>query len=83
MQPGYVPERTPLAGTSTQFPRNTSAAEPMDECADDAQPVMGVPSMAGVPVHSKDQDARRAFHYQYSVASAWWQRWYQWCEPLT
>jgi hypothetical protein len=34
--------------------------------------------MVGVPVHSKHQDARKAFQYQYSVASAWWQRWYQW-----
>eukprot|EP00892_Ulva_mutabilis_P010560 jgi/Ulvmu1/7877/UM004_0108.1 len=40
--------------------------------------VVGVPTMVGVPNHGKDQDARKAFQYQYSVATAWWQRWYQW-----
>ena len=81
MQPGYQPERT--AAALSQLAENDSAAQPMDECADDSQPVIGVPSMVGVPVPSKVQDARRAFHYQYSVASAWWQRWHQWCEPRT
>jgi hypothetical protein len=78
LQPGRQPERTAVVGISQQLTRSTSAAAPMDEGADDSQHVMGIPSMVGVPVHSKDEDARKAFHYQYSVASAWWQRWYQW-----
>jgi hypothetical protein len=40
--------------------------------------VTGTPTMVGVPSHGKGQDLRRAFSYQYSVASAWWQQWYQW-----
>jgi hypothetical protein len=40
--------------------------------------VTGTPTIIGVPSYGKAQDLRRAFSYQYSVASAWWQQWYQW-----
>jgi hypothetical protein len=40
--------------------------------------VVGTPTHVGVPVHGKGQDVRSAFNYQYSIATAWWQQWYQW-----
>ena len=41
--------------------------------------VVGTPTIVGVPAQDKNhQDVHKAFNYQYSVASAWWQQWYQW-----
>lgn len=81
VQVGQPEQATGIASQLLQTNEHPAAAvdeaTPMDECPH----VVGVPSMVGVPVHSKDPDARRAFHYQYSVASAWWQRWYQRCGP--
>lgn len=54
------------------------APNPTQNVASPDHDAVGVPTMVGVPVHGKNQDARKAFQYQYSVATAWWQRWYQW-----
>jgi hypothetical protein len=57
-------QATPAAGAA-----NASAPEP----------VLGTPTIVGIPAQdSKHQDVRSAFNYQHSVASAWWQQWYQW-----
>ena len=60
----------PPASLNADMSEHTTQAVP--------EQVTGTPTMVGVPVHGKGLDVHRAFSYQYSVASAWWQQWYQW-----
>ena len=65
------------AGTINAAMRSASADA---QGASVPEHVMGTPTIVGVPAqcNNKHQDVRGAFNYQYSVASAWWQQWYQW-----
>lgn len=71
MAPASPPARAePPVSLNADMSEHTTQAVP--------EQVTGTPTMVGVPVHGKGQDVHRAFSYQYSVASAWWQQWYQW-----
>jgi hypothetical protein len=61
-------------------PPRASTVQVDDDADGAAAPdeVIGTPTMVGMPVQGKGQDVHTAFNYQHSVASAWWQQWYQW-----
>ena len=59
------------AGTAATAPHDPPARSAVDQ-------VVGKPTIVGVPAQDQSTDVAKAFNYQYSIASAWWQQWYRW-----
>lgn len=66
-----------VAAKPSTYPAGPAATAAASESGNPGE-VLGTPTIVGVPVHGNSRDLRESYNYQYTVATSWWQQWYQW-----